>query len=296
MQRLTTCGIDVGSSSIKVVVLDDDGDGGGALRATHLERIRRRDPRAVLRAALTAALDAARVEESDLAYVASTGDGDVAEGVRTGHFYGMTCHARGAIFLEPEARAVLDVGALWARAIVVDARAKVLASRMTSQCAAGTGQFIENIARYLGVRLDEVGALSQAAARPEPVSGICAVLAETDVINMVSRGVSTAEILRGIHESVAIRLAKLLRAAKAGSPVLVTGGLAQDAGLLACLRDRLAESGGAMEVRSHPLGVHAGAIGAALWAAFRRRKLAAGGPVTGPDPRGDASRTPHPDA
>ncbi len=279
MQRLTTCGIDVGSSAIKVVVLDDDGDGGGTLRATHLERIRRRDPRAVLTTALAAALHAAGVEQSDLAYVASTGDGDVAEGVRTGHFYGMTCHGRGAIFLESRARSVLDVGALWARAIVIDPRARVLASRMTSQCAAGTGQFIENIARYLGVRLDEISALSQAASRPEPVSGICAVLAETDVINMVSRGVSTGEILRGIHESVAIRLAKLLRSAKGGSPVLVTGGLAQDGGLLACLRERLAESGAEIEVLSHPLSVHAGAVGAALWAGFRHRKLTTAVPV-----------------
>jgi benzoyl-CoA reductase subunit D len=275
MQRLTCAGIDVGSSSIKVAVVDDDGDGGGALRATVLDRIRRRDPRTVLDGVLRTALTEAKVGLDELAYVASTGDGDVAEAVRTGHFYGMTCHARGAVFLEPRARAVLDVGALWARAIVVDARAKVLASRMTSQCAAGTGQFIENIARYLGVRLDEIGALSQAAARPEPVSGICAVLAETDVINMVSRGVSTAEILRGIHESVAIRLAKLLRAAKAGSPLLVTGGLAQDTGLIACLEDRLAESGAKIEVLTHPMSVHAGAIGAALWGAFRRRKLAA---------------------
>jgi len=273
MQRLTTCGIDVGSSSIKVVVLDDDGDGTSAVRAMRLERIRRRDPRVVLDGVVRAALDGAQVELGDLAYVASTGDGDVAEGVRTGHFYGMTCHARGAVFLDPRARSVLDVGALWARAIVIDHRAKVLASRMTSQCAAGTGQFIENIARYLGVRLDEVGPLSQTATRSEPVSGICAVLAETDVINMVSRGVSTAEILRGIHESVAIRLTKLLRAAKGGSPVLVTGGLAQDAGLLTCLRERLAESGAEIEVLTHPHSVYAGAIGAALWAAFRHRKL-----------------------
>jgi benzoyl-CoA reductase subunit D len=274
MQRLTCAGIDVGSSAIKVAIVDDDEDGAVTLRATCLERIRRRDPRAVLRSVLDAALAEAGIGEEELAYLASTGDGDVAEGVRTGHFYGMTCHARGGLFLEPRARSVLDVGALWARAIVVDERARVLASRMTSQCAAGTGQFIENIARYLGVRLDEIGPLSLRATRPEPVSGICAVLAETDVINMVSRGVSTAEILRGIHESVATRLGKLLRSARGGSPVLVTGGLAQDEGLIARIAERLGEGGGAVEVLTHPLSVHAGAIGAALWGAFRRRKLA----------------------
>jgi benzoyl-CoA reductase subunit D len=278
MQRLTCAGLDVGSSSIKVAILDDDGDGGATIRATLLERIRRRDPRAVLRSVLAAALAEAQVAEDEVAYLASTGDGDVAEGVRTGHFYGMTCHARGGLYLEPRARSVLDVGALWARAIVVDPRARVLSSRMTSQCAAGTGQFIENIARYLGVRLDEIGALSRSAPRAEPVSGICAVLAETDVINMVSRGISTAEILRGIHESVAIRLAKLLRAARGVMPVLVTGGLAQDSGLIATLVERLGESGGAIEVLTHPQSIHAGAIGAALWGAFRHRKLASAAP------------------
>ena len=118
--------------------------------------------------------------------------------------------------------------------------------------------------------------LALTAPRAEPVSGICAVLAETDVINMVSRGISTAEILRGIHESIAQRLAKLLRTAKASSPVLVTGGLAADTGLLAQLTERLAAEGGTpVEVLAHPLSMYAGALGAALWGAYRQRKLAA---------------------
>ncbi len=126
---------------------------------------------------------------------------------------------------------------------------------------------------YLGVRLADVGQLSLGAPRAEPVSGICAVLAETDVINMVSRGVSTAEILRGIHESVAQRLAKLLRGVRASSPVLVTGGLACDEGLRERLAERTRDGGPPLEILSHPRSVHAGALGAALWGAFRHRKL-----------------------
>jgi benzoyl-CoA reductase subunit D len=99
----------------------------------------------------------------------------------------MTTHARGAIYLQPEARAVLDMGALHGRAIKVDHRGKVLNYKMTSQCASGSGQFLENIARYLGIAQDEIGELSKQADAPEVVSSICAVLAETDVINMVSR-------------------------------------------------------------------------------------------------------------
>jgi len=199
----------------------------------------------------------------------------------TGHFYGMTTHARGGLFLDPEARAVVDAGALHGRAVSMDGRAKVESYRMTSQCASGSGQFLENIARYLGVSLDEVGTLSMQSANPEKVSSICAVLAETDVINMVSRGITTSDILRGIHLSMAGRFSKLLRALKVDGVVLMTGGLANDAGLRQALQDTLdKEPGPKITVRSHPLSIHAGAIGAALWGAWRCEKLkASGGPV-----------------
>jgi benzoyl-CoA reductase subunit D len=148
---------------------------------------------------------------------------------------------------------------------------------MTSQCASGSGQFLENIARYLGVSQSEIGSLSLEATQPEKVSSICAVLAETDVINMVSRGISTPNILRGIHESMAARYARLLRSLDIRGVVFVSGGLAGDAGLIAALRDALADGtgGGAppLELTAHPLSIFTGAIGAAIWGAFRCRRL-----------------------
>jgi benzoyl-CoA reductase subunit D len=187
----------------------------------------------------------------------------------------MTTHARGGVFLDPEARSVLDVGALHGRAIQVDERGKVLGYRMTSQCASGSGQFLENIARYLGVTQEEIGPLSRQADDPEKVSGICAVLAETDVINMVSRNITTPNILKGIHLSMANRLVKLLRATKiADTEVLMTGGLALDSGLLAAVQEIVAEQELAARVTSHADSIYAGAIGAALWGAFRHEKLA----------------------
>ena len=196
----------------------------------------------------------------------------------------MTTHARGAQFLEPRAHAVLDAGALHARAVAMDGVGKVINYKMTSQCASGSGQFIENIARYLGVSLAEVGELSKRGVNPERVSSICAVLAETDVINMVSRGISTADILRGIHESMAGRFARLIRSVNAEGVVFVSGGLAGDEGLVAALDAALAPSAtpkragvksteGPITLVTHPLSIHTGAIGAALWGAFRHRKL-----------------------
>jgi benzoyl-CoA reductase subunit D len=152
---------------------------------------------------------------------------------------------------------------------------------MTSQCASGSGQFLENIARYLGIAQDEIGTLSRQAANPEVVSSICAVLAETDVINMVSRGISTPDILKGIHMSMAGRLSKLLKSiGVTRGVVMVTGGLALDAGLVAALEEDLASMKDAqITVRSHPDSIYAGAIGAALWGAYRYDKLVARGEI-----------------
>jgi benzoyl-CoA reductase subunit D len=193
----------------------------------------------------------------------------------------MTTHARGGLFLAPAARGVVDIGALHARAVRMDDRAKVLGYRMTSQCASGSGQFLENIARYLGVTLEEIGRLSKTGDTPEPCSSICAVLAETDVINMVSRGITIPNILRGIHQSMAGRYLKLVTSAGIQDIVLITGGLAADEGLMAALAEAAAAQKAKVDIRSHPQSMLAGAIGAALWGAFRARRLAERGGLLG---------------
>lgn len=266
-----TAGIDVGTSAVKAVVMAFH-EGAPRVVGKWRERILRREVEQVARLAYEQALHEAGLPPSEVAYVASTGDGEELS-FKDGHFYGMTTHARGATFLSADTTAVVDAGALHARVFVVDSKARVLRSRMTSQCASGTGQFLENIARYLGIRAEEIGRLSLAATRVEPCSGICAVLSETDVINMVSRGIPAGEILRGVHDSIAIRLAKLLRTVTAEGTVMMTGGLAADRGLKGALERALESDGGAkLAVEAQPLSVHAGAIGAAMWGQFRHAR------------------------
>lgn len=267
-----TAGVDLGTGTVKTVLfrIEDDNIEWLARRA---DRIRQRDPFDLAEKGYDAVLSDAGLTRDDIQYVATTGDGETIP-FRTGHFYSMTTHARGAIYLEPEARAVLDIGALHGRAVKMDEHGKVLDYRMTSQCASGSGQFLENISRYLGIAQDEIGVLSKQADDPEVVSSICAVLAETDVINMVSRGITASNILKGIHLSMAGRLAKLLRVIKVKEGVtLATGGLALDDGLMAALNESLVKQKINVEARSHPDSIYAGAIGAALWGAFRYEKL-----------------------
>ncbi|NOZ07770.1 MAG: benzoyl-CoA reductase subunit D [FCB group bacterium] len=273
LDNLFTVGIDVGSNSIKSVAMEFDTNGKTPkLLATDLNKIRKRDAKQVIRQSFELVLRQAKLSEGDIAYIASTGEGDMVD-FRRGHFYSMTAHSRGALFLNPDARAVLDVGALHAKAFTVDERSKVLGYRMTSQCASGSGQFLENISRYLGIPLEDVGNLSLQATTPEMVSGICAVLAETDVINMVSRGISAADILKGIHLSMGRRLINLLRALNAEGQVILTGGLAANNGFVAALQELADQE--KMEIRFciHELSAYAGAVGAAIWGAFRHVKL-----------------------
>ena len=267
-----TIGIDIGSGAVKTALFRSAGDRHDWL-AKRCERIRRRDPMTLAQEGFDAVLAETGLAPNDVAYVATTGEGENVK-FATGHFYSMTTHARGGVFLEPSARAVVDIGALNGRAIYVDERGKVLSYKMTSQCASGSGQFLENIARYLGVAVEEIGPLSQTSANPEKVSSICAVLAETDVINMVSRGIATPDILKGIHLSMASRIVKLLKVTgiKDGK-ALLTGGLALDSGLLAAIGEEMVNEKVNVTAVSHPDSIYAGAIGAALWGAFRHEKL-----------------------
>ncbi len=273
MSEIITGGIDIGSGCVKAALFKVDGDKTEWL-GKETARIRNRDPFRLAEDSFEVVLEQAGLKRGDVAYIASTGDAESLT-FSTGHFYSMTTHGRGGVYLNPEARAVLDIGALNGRAIKVDDHGKVLSYKMTSQCASGSGQFLENIARYLGIAQDEIGTLSREADDPEKVSSICAVLAETDVINMVSRGITSANILKGIHVSMAVRLAKLLKSIGVlDGTVQVTGGLALDVGLVAALNEAAEQEKAALIAYGHPDSIYAGAIGAALWGAYRHEKLA----------------------
>ena len=268
-----TAGIDVGTGAIKVALFNVEG-GAETCLVKRVDRMRQRDPMKLAEQIYDEVLAEAGLKRNDVAYCATTGEGEALH-FHTGHFYSMTTHARGAIYLRPDCRAALDIGALHGRAIRLDERGKVLNYKMTSQCASGSGQFLENIARYLGIAQDEIGTLSKQADNPEKVSGICAVLAETDVINMVSRGITASNILKGIHDSMADRLAKLLKTIGGlDGTIQMTGGLALDAGLVEAMKESMEREKVKVPIERHPDAIFAGAIGAALWGAFRHEKLA----------------------
>lgn len=265
-----TLGIDVGSSFIKTALIDY-GDNQKVIEITN-EKIRKRNPTALINQTVDEILQRYNLNYEDIVYVASTGEGELVERKR-GHFYSMTTHSKGVYHFHPETRTVVDMGSLFCRVMSLESGARVKNYAMTGQCASGSGQFLENITRYLGVTIDEVGPLSLKSNDPAKLSGICAVLAETDVINMVSQGIATSDIIKGIHQSIARRIVSLLSKLKVESPVALTGGMAQDVGLVQVIKEMTDERNLNLDIYSSTNCYATGAIGAALWGGFRHHKL-----------------------
>lgn len=167
------------------------------------------------RTALDAAINSARLKPDDISYVAATGFGRYGIHFRDLQITEITSAARGAYYLNPHASTVLDIGSQSTRAIGLKDGGKVRAFKTNDKCAAGSGSFIQRAAKYLQVDINEVGELALQSNNSQPISSVCAVLAESEIINHVSAGVSIEDILRGIYDSLADRAALLLKRVEA---------------------------------------------------------------------------------
>jgi (R)-2-hydroxyacyl-CoA dehydratese activating ATPase len=230
-------GIDCGSGFTKALVVAQDAPG------QELRILGRGRARSGLNAdqaaeqALTQAL--AGNPKSDLDYIAATGFGRYSLSFRDIAITEITTAARGAYYLFPQPGAVLDIGSQTTRAIAVKEHGRVNSFKSNDKCAAGSGMFIARAAKYLEVPLEHVGELSLNAAHAQPIGSICAVLAESEIINHVSAGVGVDDILRGIHDSLADRAGALLKRVGLGSELTFIGGVAHQQGMVRALEQRL---------------------------------------------------------
>jgi (R)-2-hydroxyacyl-CoA dehydratese activating ATPase len=230
-------GIDCGTSFTKAVVLSEDN---GQPRVLGKGRTRsgvKVDEAA--NAALGEALARAGLERQRLHYIAATGFGRYGVSFRDIQVTEITTAARGAHFAVPPSTAILDIGGQCTRAIGITETGRVKVFKSNDKCAAGSGMFIQRAAKYLEVPLEDVGELSLRATHPQPISSVCAVLAESEIINHVSAGITVQDILRGIHESLADRAGALLNRVGMKDQLTLIGGVARQAGISRALEDRL---------------------------------------------------------
>jgi predicted CoA-substrate-specific enzyme activase len=256
-------GIDVGTRTTRAVLVDEQGRVQN--RASRETGARLEQTAAAL---LEELRDGQRVRHEDIAYAASTGYGRYRVPFRQIQITEMTCHAVGARWLFPGTRTVLDIGAMNSRALRIAPSGRVEAFRMNDRCASGAGRFLERVARSLEIELEQVGELSLRSTDPQPISSICAVLAESEVINHVTAGKAVEDILRGAHNSIAERLIALVRQVGAQPEITLTGGVTKNIGMVRALEERLG-----MKFNLSPHSPYAGALGAALLARQRWSRL-----------------------
>ncbi|HVO80858.1 MAG TPA: acyl-CoA dehydratase activase [Terriglobales bacterium] len=231
-------GIDCGSGFTKAVLVAQDGPGdasvlgkGKAKSGVNMEE--------AAAGALQLALEDAGVPRRDVQYVATTGFGRYGVGFRDIQITEITSGARGAHYLFPGSRCVLDIGAQSTRALTMGETGKVRNFKTNDKCAAGSGMFIARAAKYLEIPIERVGECSLRATNPQPISSVCAVLAESEIINHVSAGVSVENILRGIHDSLADRAVGMLKRVGRDGEVTFIGGVARQSGMVKSLEDKL---------------------------------------------------------
>ncbi len=252
---MIVAGIDVGSITTEALVFDKDK---GVVSYTILQT--GADSKKSAEMALEKALAYPAKKASDLSYVVATGCGRKRVSVANSAITEITCIAKGVNFFFPEARTIIDIGGQDTKTIRVDGKGRVLEFEMNDKCAAGTGRFIEVMAKALNVELDRIGDISLQHKKELAISSICTVFAESEVISLVSEGEQLEDILYGIHKAISDRTTGLLaRMGGAEDAVIMTGGVAKNMGVVKALE---AAMGKQIKVYMEPQIV--GALGAAL--------------------------------
>lgn len=247
-------GVDSGSTSTDAAIVDGAGEVVASVivptGAKATESARRAKAEVLGRAGLS---------EDDMALKVATGYGRDSIPDMDSSITEITCHARGAHLLAPEARTIIDIGGQDSKVIHLDENGNVLNFVMNDKCAAGTGRFMEMMARALEMPLDEFCATGLTWKRDVRISSMCTVFAESEVVSLVAQDTPVPDIIHGLCESVARKTATLAKRVRGEAPYLMTGGVANNAGVVRALEDVLGAP-----VRTHEESQLCGAIGAAL--------------------------------
>ncbi len=268
---MITGGLDLGAGTVKGVLLED---GRRILATASLPA--RGSPVQASRRVVEELGEAANIAPAEVDYLCTTGFGRYTIPERNLQVSDFTSSARGAVFLFPKTRLVVDVGTQASRTMSISETGKVLKFKMNEKCAAGAGRFVERCSKYLQVPLEEMGPRALASQHPKLISSVCAVLAETEIINNVAEGVPLPDILMGVFLSLSQRAYSLMRYVGIQPEVTLVGGLVRDVGMVKALHDTVG-----MEINVAPDAYYAAALGSAILGHSRLLKLAQAPTATG---------------
>jgi (R)-2-hydroxyacyl-CoA dehydratese activating ATPase len=252
---ITAAGIDIGAGTAKTVILTSNRIISYAVLPTGGDSVE------AARKTLEQALKKADLKFDDLKKIVATGYSRDIVPFAGKTMTEITCHARGANFLVPQARTVIDIGCQDSKAIRIDERGRVTNFAMNDKCAAGTGRFIEVIARALGMEIEEVGPAALTSKNPCEISSTCTVFAESEIISQRAQGRSREDLIAGALISIAKRVGIMASGLGLAEKVVFTGGVAKNIGVKKALEEAL---GIKIIVPEEPQIV--GALGAAVFA------------------------------
>jgi predicted CoA-substrate-specific enzyme activase len=253
-----SAGVDVGSTQTKAVIMADNTERTVVARALVDTGA---NVRKAAENAFALACRNAQIHQSEVGFVVGTGYGRYNISFGNAQLTEISCHARGAHFIYPSTRTVIDMGGQDAKAISVGADGQVLDFVMNDKCAAGTGRFLANAADVMGIGLDDIGPLSLRATRPVRIATVCTVFVESDILSYLAQGKKGDDIVAGVHLAIAKRTLSLARRVSIEPEITMTGGVARNIGMVRALEEVL---GTKMQVSedAHFMG----AIGAAVFA------------------------------
>ena len=252
---MITAGIDIGSITAKAALLNNAHILGFRVIFTGY------NAKKAGRTVLDETLAALNMAASEIHTLVSTGYGRNTVDFADKAITEITCHGAGAHFIDPEVRTIIDVGGQDSKVVRINEAGKVVDFAMNDKCAAGTGRFLEVMARAMEVELDEFGDIFLKSQHPAKISSICTVFAESEVISLIAKGETRENIIAGIHESVAARVSALAKRVGVVEPVMMTGGVAKNIGAVRALENKLDT-----KIRVSEYAQLNGAIGAAILA------------------------------
>lgn len=231
--EVITVGIDIGSLSTDAVILKD----GNIIAYSVIPTLSSSETAASN--VFQAVLDKAEISKDDISNVVATGYGRTSTPLAQKAVTEITCHAVGARHLFNEASTVIDIGGQDSKVIKLSADGRVEDFSMNDKCAAGTGRFLEVMARSLDTQLDLLGTLSKSATQDIRISSTCTVFAESEVVALVAKGAAKEDIIKGLHRSIAERIYGMVVRLRAIPPFVMTGGVAKNSGVVAAIEERL---------------------------------------------------------
>ena len=252
---MLVAGIDIGAATAKVVLLNENGICSYAVLPTGFDVVR------IGHEIMNVSLKKIGLQMKDIEYVVSTGYARNMVPFKKKAMTEILCHAKGANYLLPEVRTIIDIGGQDSKVIKIDERGAVLDFVMNDKCAAGTGRFFEVMAGVLQLDIGEMGPISIKSKNPSRISNTCTVFAETEVVSLRAEGKNRQDIVAGIHNAAASRIVTMGKSIGFMSEVMLSGGVAKNIGIKKFLEDKIE-----MNIVTPEEPQIVGALGAALFA------------------------------